>query len=435
MDTGPIAGPIAGRICSLVALDDRPAEFAGATLDMNFLRGSYYGATPSSLTVARTGTTAYAENSAGALLSFSANVARITDKGLLVEESRTNVCLQSQTLGTTWTTQASSVSADQTAAPDGTVTADLVTEDGTTAAHGVNQTITAASNVAYAASVYVKPNGRTWVRLFLDDSGGTNLLSGYFNCSGSGTVGTVANGGTGASAAGSIQALGNGWYRCVLRGTPSSVNTASIRFLLRVTTADNTASHAGDSASGAYFWGAQVEAAANVSSYIPTVAASATRGAETVALTGTAFSSWFNASAGTFFTEVISNNAGAVNAARAYSVSDGTTSNLIEEFYNGTSYVAQVLTATVTQASIAVAGPAVGNLVRAANRYAANDFHNCVNGTLGTADTAGTVPTVDRLHIGNTAAGTRALNGLVRRLAYFQTAQANAFLQTITATG
>ncbi len=71
-----------------------------------------------------------------------------------LDQGRTNICLQSQTFGTTWTTAAASVTADQTAAPDGTTTADFVKEDATTAAHGITQAITTATNAPYAYSVY-----------------------------------------------------------------------------------------------------------------------------------------------------------------------------------------------------------------------------------------------------------------------------------------
>lgn len=195
------------------------------------------------------------------------------------QEGRTNVCLQSQTFGTTWATAAASVTADQTAAPDGTMTADLITEDGTTAAHGVNQTISVASNVPYALSVYYKASGRTWLRLFMDDGGGANLNQCYYNCTGaSGTLGTASNGGTGANAAGIIIPLANSWYRCILTGQPATASTGSVRFLIRVTTGDATSSHAGNSSASGYVWGAQLEAGLFASKYIATTTTSLYRG-------------------------------------------------------------------------------------------------------------------------------------------------------------
>src|SRR5690606_28444125 len=45
-------------------------------------------------------------------------------RGLLVEEARTNLCLQSEDYATTWTPTNVTIGANETIAPDGTVTAD-----------------------------------------------------------------------------------------------------------------------------------------------------------------------------------------------------------------------------------------------------------------------------------------------------------------------
>jgi hypothetical protein len=61
----------------------------GASVDMNFKDRLYYGAAASQLTVSRA-SIAYADDSGGNWYQFASNVARITNKGLLSEESRTN---------------------------------------------------------------------------------------------------------------------------------------------------------------------------------------------------------------------------------------------------------------------------------------------------------------------------------------------------------
>ncbi len=61
----------------------------GASIDMNFKDGLYYGAAASQLAVSRA-STAYADDLGGNWHQFASNVARITNKGLLSEESRTN---------------------------------------------------------------------------------------------------------------------------------------------------------------------------------------------------------------------------------------------------------------------------------------------------------------------------------------------------------
>ncbi|MBV9234961.1 MAG: hypothetical protein JOZ94_03930, partial [Xanthobacteraceae bacterium] len=61
----------------------------GASIDMNFKDGLYYGATASQLAASRA-STAYADDLVGNWYQFASTVARITNKGLLCEESRAN---------------------------------------------------------------------------------------------------------------------------------------------------------------------------------------------------------------------------------------------------------------------------------------------------------------------------------------------------------
>lgn len=68
------------------------APLSGSTLDMYFAGGQYFGATPADMTVTRA-SAGYAQTSAGTWVSFASGAPRITDKGLLVEEGRTNYFL------------------------------------------------------------------------------------------------------------------------------------------------------------------------------------------------------------------------------------------------------------------------------------------------------------------------------------------------------
>jgi hypothetical protein len=152
----------------------------------------------------------------------------------------------------------------------------------------------------------------------------------------------------------------------------------------------------------------------------------------TVSMASTAFSGWFNAVAGTFFVEFVQIAAGGGGLGRVFEVNDGTTTETINIFYN-TTYNMNVTDGGVLQASPTVTAPAFGSVVRVAMRYAANDFHFCVNGTLGAADTSGTLPTVTQIHFGNRADTTRELNGYIRRFAYLPAISTNAVLQSMTA--
>jgi hypothetical protein len=191
--------------------------------------------------------------------------------------SRANLLLQSQTLQTSWTRNAvlafgSGSVVDSVVAPDGTTTAETVTEDNTTAQHYLSQTIVkAAASTAYTLSFYAKKKDRQWI--YLQGVDGGNFARCYYNLN-TGVIGTASTGGAGFSLNGqTISSVGNGWYRCTLSFTTTA--TTNLVLYVAMTTADATASYAGDNTSGVYLWGAQLETGSSATSYIPTVAASA----------------------------------------------------------------------------------------------------------------------------------------------------------------
>lgn len=87
---------------------------AGASLSLNFVTASYTGATPANTNASG----GFAETTGGVLTSFAANALRRTDKGLLVEPSRTNLLSQSQDVSSApWTHPATANTS--TTLPDG----------------------------------------------------------------------------------------------------------------------------------------------------------------------------------------------------------------------------------------------------------------------------------------------------------------------------
>ena len=99
--------------------------------------------------------TAWGFGSNGYLQSFSSNTPRLVydpvtlaSLGILVEEARTNLCLQSQNFATSWSTSNTTVSTDSTTSPDGTSNADTITEDTATNVHQVNHCLLYTSDAA-----------------------------------------------------------------------------------------------------------------------------------------------------------------------------------------------------------------------------------------------------------------------------------------------
>jgi hypothetical protein len=97
---------------------------------------------------------------------------------------------------------------------------------------------------------------------------------------------------TNASAAAGTS-VGNGWYRFALTFTSGTETSLRNRVSIRDSVATT-----GDGTSGAYVWGAQLEAGAFATSYIPTTTTSLTRSADEAAVN--TLSPWFNAAEWTF---------------------------------------------------------------------------------------------------------------------------------------
>lgn len=363
--------------------------------------------------------TKYALNAAGVLLPFASGAMARTDRGLLVEGARTNLCLQSQTFdNASWTKSQATVTADQAAAPDGTLTADKFAEDNTSNFHRLQQNVTVSSGVVHTLSAFFKANERSWV--YLLDTNTANSTA-WFNVS-TGTVGTVQ-----ASATATMQALGGGWYRCSVQFTSAST-TCGVR--LGIANADNTASYAGDGSSSVYVWGAQLEAAAGASSYTPTTTASATRAADVAAITGLVISEPLTLYVETEVAAVVgSNQFGA-------SINDNSSNNRIQAgFGSALAGDFTVFSGGALQANLLPAGPAaLGAILKMAGAAAADDVRAYLGATSGTPDTSALAATgLNKLSIGTREGGATPCFSYVRKLAiWVGEAKANAALLALT---
>jgi len=393
------------------------------------------------ITFVRSTTATYFDQD-GILQTAAANQGRITFdpatldcQGLLIEEQRTNLCLQSENFATTWTVSGASISTNTIIAPNATLTGDSLVEDTSAgSAHRVGQAFTADPTVTYTATCFVKAAGRTWARFLLDDNSGNSCI-GWFNLS-TGVVGSTANAGTGSGAAVSITAAGNGWYRCVLTGKPATTNNSNVRFQVSGTTGDSVSSYTGDGTTSIYLWGAQLEAGAFATSYIPTTTTALTRNADAASMTGTNFSSWYNASEGTLFSESINlPGQSAVVFPRIANINDGTTNNVITTVWRSdTSRLYGAVTVSgVNVAEVGVVGVTQTNANKIALGYATNNFAASVNGGAVNTDTSGAVPTgLTALGIGRQASAADFINGYIRRIAYYPVRVTNAQLQALT---
>jgi hypothetical protein len=157
-----------------------------------------------------------------------------------------------------WSKARGSVTANATAAPDGTTTADLWTEDTSNGTHDIRQGITTSSGGFYTFSIYAKANGRSVLDVYV---GGANK-SANFNL----TTGLVTGG---SAPIRKIENVGSDWYRISVGCLAASTTTTAIWILNN----GSTQSYTGDGTSGMYFWGAQAEQSLVARDYIKTTTA------------------------------------------------------------------------------------------------------------------------------------------------------------------
>jgi hypothetical protein len=207
--------------------------------------------------------------------------------GLLVEEQRTNLLVRSEEFdNAAWTKVRAAVSANTTTAPDGTLTADTGIED--TSASSTHNPLLQGSiivaNGTYTASLYVRAKERSRGAIDFSSTDSANFVRGQFNL-GAGTIASSSEG-TGSGASASISNAGGGWFRVSITGSIGGSLTTG-RLLLRIADAAGSIVYTGDGTSGIYVWGAQLEAGAFPTSYIPTTTTTVTRTADSAVIDGT----------------------------------------------------------------------------------------------------------------------------------------------------
>ena len=402
----------------------------GASLSLNFLTSNTLDPRVTftrSTTATFVGSNGLIQTAAINAPRFDYNPVTLAPNGLLIEEQRVNLLLYSdQFQQATWSKGSGSITANTILSPDGTTNADAFIENTVASQfHFVAQSIAkAASNIQYAASFYVKNKGRQVGISFNSGSAGvagrvdpaTGTITAALGVFGTGwTAGTLT-----------ITNAGNGWYRVVVTATSDTLTTAQLQLSL-INGANNV--YTGDGVSGAFFWGAQLEAGAFVTSYIPTVASTVTRTADVALMTGTNFSSWYNASEGTLVTSALP----IVSSVSKYSWSfnDGTGTELIAQYFLNVNAGGFVVDNGSAQVQIE-AGTFSG-VCKTAFAYKINDFALSLNGGTVATDTVGTIPTTTQAQIGNRPDGSRTMNGHIRTLTYYPSRLTNAQLQALTA--
>jgi hypothetical protein len=337
---------------------------------------------------------------------FDYDPATLASKGLLIEETRTNLLLRSESFeATSWIKggpQPAVITADNIISPSGTLTADTLAMP----AIALNQYSLAAQQfsgtaVPYTLTFYVKSatGGQTiWASLTPD---GVN----YFRQS---------------------IILTTEWQRVSLTATLTATQWSAQIGIDR-----RDLSQTGTGGFEFHVWGAQLEAGAFPLSYIPTTSGTAIRSADVCSITGTDFDRVYNQSELSIYSEV--SFAPASAGFPVISFNNQTAAERVElaAFAGPIRLACFVVQNGTTQAAPNIAASA--NQFHKAALYAKlNSFQFALNGSLATKDTVGLMPTATRLNIGKQF-NEVYLNGHLKQVTIYRKALTDAKLQTLTA--
>lgn len=361
---------------------------------------------------------------------FDYNPSTLASNGLLIEEQRVNSLLYSDQFDqATWTKAGATISPNITVSPDGTSNADKLVEDSTTGQHRFFRTATGTTNTnAYTVSFFAKAGERTRIYIGLAESP-TFVRQGnaVFDLSAGTVVNASAGSGGASGGSATIQAFPNGWYRCTYTLTLGGTDTSIFNDVNLVSTG-TTISYTGNGVSGAFVYGAQLEAGAFATSYIPTVASTVTRTADVAVMTGTNFSSWYNQTEGTIVVQATAygNKASSI-LTRIQDAAATTNFITARQSATGTQILGQTSSSGGLTAGLASTNFTIGVPFKIAVASAPSDVAASVNGgTVGTSTAMTTMPVVDRLNISEGGPF------YVRQITYYPTRLTNAQLQALT---
>jgi hypothetical protein len=199
------------------------------------------------------------------------------NEGVLAEsESRTNL-IQYSDASSGWSASAGTLTANSGVSPDGSENASSFVENNNSANHQIVEASISGllANVDNTFSAYVKTlSGSRYAQLRIYGVGTDKGWASFDLSSGvlSGSGGTSLKQST-------IQNIGNGWFRVSI--TTNHATTYGVSIALADSGATEAPAYTGDSTSGIYFYGIQVEQGSTPSSLIPTSGSSVSRAAET----------------------------------------------------------------------------------------------------------------------------------------------------------
>ncbi|QIE87969.1 DUF2612 domain-containing protein [Pseudomonas nitroreducens] len=358
-------------------------------------------------------------NASGVLETVAANLPRfdydpvsLQPRGMLIEEQRANLILQSANLAdAAWTKSNVTVTAGAALAPDGTMTAGkVIGASGSSGSRFIASTAGNVSNVVVTGSIFIKAAEYSKLRLNLSNFA-TDSRGVYIDVATASIYQTDTNGPDFSNISGSVVNCGNGWYRCTVTAMKGTANTV-VR--LALDPKDNSGASAGDGTSGFYAWGGQLEIGNGVTSLIPTTSSQSVRAPD---IAFVPISTWFNNLEGTVQAKYQAQVPAQTNRVASLFSSVG---QMIAIDSNGQCEVDGTF----------VSPPSVGG--NAAVAFKAGDAAAAVAGAITGAGTPALPDFPKALYLGSLDGQSQFLNGWLKQLTYQPSRLGNSDLIALT---
>jgi hypothetical protein len=379
-------------------------DFTSATLDPR-------------ITFARSGATATRVNSSGLIESVVADTARfdyspitLGCKGLLVEDQKSNAYPYSSDLtqATAYTYVGATIgTAAVQLSPDGISYMQKLEETSATSVHRLQPNgPSVVSGTRYVLSFFAKKAEREFVEV--QETSYTGIVVARFNL----TAGTYQTFAAGVTA--NIEPYQDGVYRCWV--SMAAQSTGNPGFLNRIQLYNGSASsYAGTTGYGAYLWGLQFETGFAPTSYIPTAGSSLTRNADVATITGTNFSSFWQAGRGGVLVRALPSTVAGIRPLVQFD--DNTADNIIALRGNTTNPELYIVDGGTPQAQLDAGTIAANTAYSLTGWWATNDCKARKDAGAVVTDTTAAIPTVTQMRIGSD--GTNYLNGTIATINYY----------------
>ena len=353
-------------------------------------------------------------------------------KGLLIEEARTNLMTYSNDFThSVWLKSLVSNTANAGVSPDGTSNANKVVPATDAGVHYTYQTLN-RPNADHSFSVYVASSGYGFATICAGTHGSLNYYAIVIDLS-DGTQTALYSQGTHSKTV-TVEPVGS-YYRVTISGDGEKYYVVGASDTGTYTPSPyGFKSFSGDGTSGILVYGAQTEAGAFPSSYIPTTGATATRARDLAEIPTSAFG--YNNDQGSIAVEFKSNKPSSLSYG-AFVLSDGSPANRIIHYANSQYHRSFVGADSSAQADL-IAGSrgAPSELVKFAIGFSDNNFAASLNGATAVTDTSVTIPSgISKLALGYfypTLPQSNLINGHIKSIQYYPRQLTDTQLQELT---